>query len=88
MSHAIVPILVVGSVALDAVHTPAESVTEVLGGAASYFCLSAAMFAPVRLVAVVGEDFPPELRKLLDALTDKTDSLCQIVDRLGGADDI
>ncbi len=67
MSHAIVPILVVGSVALDAVHTPAESVTEVLGGAASYFCLSAAMFAPVRLVAVVGEDFPPELRKLLES---------------------
>src|SRR3989442_2496973 len=51
------PILVVGSVALDAVHTPTETATEILGGAASYFCLSAAMFAPVRLVAVVGEFF-------------------------------
>jgi sugar/nucleoside kinase (ribokinase family) len=61
------PILVVGSVALDAVHTPTESASEILGGAASYFCLSASMFAPVRLVAVVGEDFPPEHRKLLES---------------------
>ena len=57
----------VGSVALDAVHTPTESASEILGGAASYFCLSAAMFAPIRLVAVVGEDFPPEHRTLLES---------------------
>src|SRR2546430_2124656 len=61
------PILVVGSVALDAVHTPTESASEVLGGAASYFCLSASLFAPVRLVAVVGEDFPAEHRRLLES---------------------
>ena len=63
---AVKPILVVGSVALDAVETPAQSVTEVLGGAASYFCLSSALFAPVRLVAVVGDDFPPVHRTLLE----------------------
>ena len=67
MSQPVRPILVVGSVALDAVHTPTESVSEVLGGAASYFCLSAAMFAPVRLVVVVGEDFPPQYRTLLES---------------------
>jgi sugar/nucleoside kinase (ribokinase family) len=67
MADSIRPILVVGSVALDAVHTPTESASEILGGAASYFCLSAAMFAPIRLVAVVGEDFPPEHRKLLES---------------------
>ena len=61
------PILVVGSVALDAVQTPAESASEVLGGAASYFCLSASIFAPVRLVAVIGEDFPAEHRRLLES---------------------
>src|SRR2546429_1324116 len=61
------PILVVGSVALDAVHTPTESASEVLGGAASYFCLSASLFAPVRLVAVVGEDFPAEHRRVLES---------------------
>src|ERR1700737_1518211 len=67
MSAPVRPILVVGSVALDAVYTPTESASEILGGAASYFCLSASMFAPIRLVAVVGEDFPPEHRKLLES---------------------
>lgn len=67
MGDEVRPILVVGSVALDAVHTPTESATEILGGAASYFCLSAAMFAPVRLVAVVGEDFPDEHKQLLES---------------------
>src|SRR5260370_34904599 len=61
------PILVVGSVALDAVYTPTETATEILGGAASYFCLSAALVAPVRLVAVVGEDFPTEHKALLQS---------------------
>lgn len=61
------PILVVGSVALDAVHTPTEAASEILGGAASYFCVSAGLFAPVRLVAVVGDDFPGEHRTLLES---------------------
>lgn len=67
MSAPVRPILVVGSVALDAVRTPTESADEILGGAASYFCLSAALFAPVRLVAVVGEDFPAEHKQLLES---------------------
>lgn len=67
MSAPVRPILVVGSVALDAVRTPTESADEILGGAASYFCLSAALFAPVRLVAVVGEDFPAEHKRLLES---------------------
>ncbi|MDQ6713121.1 MAG: PfkB family carbohydrate kinase [Candidatus Dormibacteraeota bacterium] len=67
MGDGVSPILVVGSVALDAVHTPTETATEMLGGAASYFCLSASLFAPVRLVAVVGADFPPEHKKLLES---------------------
>src|SRR2546428_12991797 len=67
MADSVRPILVVGSVALDAVQTPTESASEVLGGAASFFCLSAAIFAPVRLVAVVGEDFPQEHKRLLES---------------------
>ncbi len=59
------PILVVGSVALDAVRTAEEMVVDVLGGAASYFALAASKFAPVRLVAVVGQDFPAEHPELL-----------------------
>ena len=54
------PILVVGSVALDSVETPFESHDDVLGGAASHFSISASLFTTVRLVAVVGSDFPDE----------------------------
>ena len=59
-------ILVVGSVALDSVRTPWGEVEEVLGGSASYFSFSASLFAPVRLVAVVGEDFPAPCRTLFE----------------------
>lgn len=51
-------VLVVGSVAIDTVQTPFGTVEDVLGGAASYFALAASLFTPVRLVGVVGEDFP------------------------------
>jgi sugar/nucleoside kinase (ribokinase family) len=60
-------ILVVGSVALDSVRTPFGEVVEALGGSASYFSLSASHFAPVRIVAVVGEDFPREHRVLFES---------------------
>ena len=50
-------ILVVGSLAYDDVHTPYDSRREVLGGAASYFSLAARLYAPVRLMGVVGDDF-------------------------------
>ncbi len=50
-------LLVVGSVAYDAIETPHGKVERTLGGAASYFALAASLFTPVRIVAVVGEDF-------------------------------
>jgi sugar/nucleoside kinase (ribokinase family) len=50
-------ILVVGSLAYDDVQTPYDSRREVLGGAASYFSLAACLYAPVRLMGVVGDDF-------------------------------
>ncbi len=60
-------ILVVGSVALDTIHTPAGKVESALGGSASYFALAAGQYVPVRVVAVVGEDFPAAHRDLLAA---------------------
>jgi sugar/nucleoside kinase (ribokinase family) len=51
-------VLVVGSVALDTVETPTGRVEEALGGAATYFSLAASLYTSVRLVAVVGHDFP------------------------------
>ena len=50
-------LLVVGSVALDAIETPFGKVDRTLGGAATYFALAASHFTPVRLVGIVGEDF-------------------------------
>src|SRR5262252_655033 len=50
-------ILVVGSVAFDSVKTPFGEADEILGGSATYFSVSASYFAPVRVVAVVGDDF-------------------------------
>ncbi|HWT65181.1 MAG TPA: PfkB family carbohydrate kinase [Terracidiphilus sp.] len=51
------PITVVGSVAFDTVETPSGRRERCLAGAATYFSLAASFFAPVRVIAVVGEDF-------------------------------
>ncbi len=53
-------VLVVGSIALDTIETPFGEVREVLGGSASYFSLAASQFTDVKIVAVVGDDFPEE----------------------------
>jgi sugar/nucleoside kinase (ribokinase family) len=50
-------LLVVGSVAFDSIRTPHGQADEILGGAATYFSVAASWFTPVRVVAVVGEDF-------------------------------
>lgn len=50
-------LLVVGSVAFDSVRTPHGHADSILGGAATYFSVAASWFTPVRVVAVVGEDF-------------------------------
>lgn len=50
------PVLVVGSVGLDDVETPFGAVQEELGGSSTFFSASASLFAPVRVVSVVGED--------------------------------
>jgi sugar/nucleoside kinase (ribokinase family) len=53
-------IVVVGSMAFDTVETPFGKVEEVIGGSASFFGVAASFFAPVQMVAIVGEDFPCE----------------------------
>ena len=53
-------LLVVGSVALDSVKTPFGERKRLLGGSATHFSVCASMFTPIRLVGVVGEDFPEE----------------------------
>src|SRR5262245_30102334 len=68
-------ILVVGSVDLDSIKTPFGEVKEALGGSATYFSYSASFFSPVRLVAVVGADFPTQHIDLLKARAISVDGL-------------
>lgn len=51
------PLLVVGSVAFDNIRTPYGQAEDIAGGSATYFSVTASHFAPVNIVAVVGEDF-------------------------------
>jgi len=51
-------LLVVGSVALDSVETPFGRADDVLGGSATFFSASASHLAPVKVVGIVGSDYP------------------------------
>lgn len=51
-------LVVVGTVAFDSVTTPFGAKERVLGGSATYFSYAASFFTPVRLVSIVGSDFP------------------------------
>jgi sugar/nucleoside kinase (ribokinase family) len=61
------PVLVVGSVGIDHIKTQTEDHPELLGGSASYAAVAASFYAPVRLVGVVGGDFPAAHRALYEA---------------------
>lgn len=53
-------VLVVGSMAFDSLETPFGKRDQALGGSANYFSLCASNFTDVKLVAVVGDDFPED----------------------------
>lgn len=58
-------LLVVGSVALDSIFTPFGETADALGGSAVYFSVAASLLSPVRVVGVVGHDYPVrELERL------------------------
>jgi sugar/nucleoside kinase (ribokinase family) len=57
-----VQLTVVGSIGIDTVETPVEKREEVLGGSASFACITAAYFTRVGMVGVVGTDFPETYR--------------------------
>ncbi len=73
-------ILVVGSAAFDTVKTPFGEAREVLGGSAIYFASSASFFAPISVVAVVGDDFPQDS---LEFLRDREVDLAGVERRAG-----
>jgi sugar/nucleoside kinase (ribokinase family) len=57
-------VLVVGSTALDSIKTPNAENPRLLGGSASHAAVAASFFSPVRLVGVVGQDFPKRYLQL------------------------
>jgi sugar/nucleoside kinase (ribokinase family) len=58
-------LLVVGSMAFDSIKSPFGEAERVVGGSAAYFALAASLLTPVRLVSVVGKDFPEAFLRLL-----------------------
>ncbi len=59
--------LIVGSMAFDDLELPSGTYKDIVGGAATYASLVASIYANVRIVAVVGEDFPRRWMELLTA---------------------
>jgi cytidine kinase len=57
-------VLVVGSTALDSIRTPTAENPKLLGGSASHAAVAASFFSPVKLVGVVGQDFPKKYVQL------------------------
>ena len=72
------PILVVGSVAFDALQTPFGKVDRCIGGSATYFSVAASFFTQVDLVAVVGDDFTEEDAAVFKGRNINTDGLQRI----------
>jgi sugar/nucleoside kinase (ribokinase family) len=58
-------LLVTGSIGIDTVSSPHGQADAVLGGSAVYFSFAATQYTPVRLVGVVGDDFPEKFRATL-----------------------
>jgi sugar/nucleoside kinase (ribokinase family) len=73
-------VLIVGSMAFDDLELPSVNAKDVVGGAATYAAYAASLFSPVRVVAVVGEDFP---RAVLEELHER-DVDCDGVERAQG----
>jgi sugar/nucleoside kinase (ribokinase family) len=57
-------ILIVGSTALDSIKTPTAKNPRLLGGSASHAAVAASFFSPVKLIGVVGDDFPKKYIRL------------------------
>jgi sugar/nucleoside kinase (ribokinase family) len=69
-------ILVIGSVAFDAIETPFGKTDKIIGGAAAYISLSSSYFSKdINLVAVVGGDFPKDYIQKIQSVGVNTDGL-------------
>src|SRR5213596_575259 len=71
-------VLVVGSTALDSIKTPKAENPRLLGGSASHAAVAASFFAPVKIVGIVGDDFPERYFKLYRKHEINLDGLQQV----------
>ena len=71
-------ILVVGSVAFDALKTPFGQIDRAIGGSATYFSVAASFFTPVELVAVVGDDFSAKDMEVFEGRDINTEGLQRV----------
>ncbi len=60
-------LIVTGTIGIDTIHGPTGSADGVMGGSAAYFAAAASHLAPVRLVGLVGEDWPADHRAMLES---------------------
>ncbi len=68
-------LVIVGSVAFDTIETPTEKRERIVGGSGTYCSLAASYFTRPKIVAVVGEDFPPEVIEFLRSRSIDTEGL-------------
>jgi sugar/nucleoside kinase (ribokinase family) len=68
-------ILIIGSMAFDDLELPSGNAPNVVGGSATYASFAASVFAPVRVVAVVGDDFPEDTITAMQARGIDTDGI-------------
>ena len=68
-------ILAVGSIAIDTLETPNGNRKNILGGSASYFSMAAGLLTPVKLVGVVGDDYPEEGWQMFKSRSINTDNV-------------
>ena len=68
-------ILAVGSMAIDTIETPNGNKKDMLGGSASYFAVAAGLLAPVKLVGIVGDDYPKEGWQMFKSRDINTDNV-------------
>ncbi|MBI4567387.1 MAG: sugar kinase [Planctomycetes bacterium] len=59
------PLLALGTVAFDTIHTARGRAERVIGGSATHFSYAASFFSPVKVVSVIGDDFPDDYLRLL-----------------------
>ncbi|MEF3694582.1 MAG: PfkB family carbohydrate kinase [Candidatus Cloacimonadota bacterium] len=71
-------LVIVGSIALDTIESPAGKVVDALGGSALYASLAASHFCPVSIVGVVGTDYPASAIELLKSRNVNLDGLEQV----------